>query len=207
MKRFVFDLDGTLLTGSFDFEHEYFKTIYNDEATRLFNKMGEYLDEYERTFPRYSNDTLSHFLTTKSGLVFNDEVINGWCEVMQDVPDVMEDGIIEVLEYLKSKDYSLAVLTNWYGKTQIPRLERAKIIDYFDEVYTGDIVLKPHKCSYIMAMDKYDIDDCVFIGDNLEKDYIGPRASGFESILYDKNDNYHDSIVKVKKMNELIKRY
>ncbi len=207
MKRFVFDLDGTLLTGSFDFEHEYFKTVYKDEAGRLFDKMGEYLDEYERTYPRYSNDTLAYFLTTKSGLVFNDKIINGWCDAMSVVPDKIEDNIFELLEHLKSKDCSLAVLTNWYGKTQIPRLEKAGMLDYFDEVYTGDMVLKPHKKSYLMAMDRFAKEECVFIGDNVDKDYIGPRACGMESVLYDKNNDHHESLVKVKNMRELIKKY
>ena len=206
MKRVVFDLDGTLLTGSFDFEHDYFRSIFQEEAEPLIKNIGTYLDEYERTFPRYSNYTLSRFLTTKSGLIITDEIIDGWCDVMSDVPDTIEDGIYEVLEHLKSEGDSLAVLTNWYGITQIPRLERANMLDYFDEVYTGDIVLKPHKCSYIMAKKDFDKRDCYFIGDNVDKDYIGPRSCGMNSILYDKYDNHHSSIVKVKKMNEIIER-
>ena len=206
MKRYVFDLDGTLLTGSFDFEHEYFKDVFGDGVSSLVNNMGVFLDEYERKYPRYNNDTLSSFLKSKSGLDFTPDIIDGWCDAMIDVPDAIEDGIYEVLEELKRKGHSLAVLTNWYGKTQIPRLERANMIKYFDDIYTGDTVLKPHKCSFIIARKDFNHNNCVFIGDNLEKDYIGPRACGMKSILYDKNDTHHKALVKIKRLNELIDR-
>jgi putative hydrolase of the HAD superfamily len=124
---------------------------------------------------------------------------------MNDVPDTLEDGIMETLDYLKTHGHSLAVLTNWYGRTQIPRLKKADMFQYFDDIYTGDVILKPHKEAYLFARKDFDSDDCIFVGDNVDKDYIGPRACGMKSLLYDKNEKYHSSIQKIKKMNELIK--
>ncbi len=206
-KRYVFDLDGTLLTGSFDFEKDYFESVYGDDSIDLVNNMGMYLDEYEKTFPKYRRDDLSSFLSLKSGILVTPKIIDGWIEVMSDVPDTMEDDIIYVLEELKKKDCSLAVLTNWFGETQIPRLKRAGMIEYFDNIYTGDLTLKPHKQSYEIARSDYKKNECIFIGDNIDKDYIGPRACGMESVLYDKNERFHNSLVKVKKMDEMLKKY
>ena len=45
------------------------------------------------------------------------------------------------------------------------------------------------------------------IGDSVDKDYIGPRACGMDSVLYDKNDIHHKTLVKVKNMNEIKDRY
>ena len=42
---------------------------------------------------------------------------------------------------------------------------------------------------------------------NLDKDYIGPRIYGFESILYDKNDREHKSLKKIKKLKDIIRIY
>lgn len=204
-KRVIFDLDGTLLTGSFDFEKEYFASLYGDNAIELVDNMGKYLDEYERTFPRYHHEWLSKYLSNKSGLDINEKVIDGWIDVMSTVPDTMEDGLIETLEFLKRKDCSNAVLTNWYGMTQIPRLRKAGILHYFDNIYTGEFVLKPHEKAYMWAKGDFDIEDCMFIGDNLDKDYIGPRIYGFESILYDKNDREHKSLKKIKKLKDIIR--
>lgn len=205
MKRIIFDLDGTLLTGSFEFEKKYFTSLYGEDALDMVENMGKYLDEYEKTFPRYHHIWLSKYLSDKSGLNITEDIIDGWIEVMSTVPDVMEENVIQTLENLKKKDCSLAVLTNWYGDTQISRLRKAGILHYFDNVYTGDFALKPHEKAYMWARDDYNIEDCLFVGDNVDKDYIGPRMYGFESILYDKKEKEHKSLVKIKKLNELIK--
>ena len=121
--------------------------------------------------------------------------------------DKMEDGVIELLDYLKSKNKSLVVLTNWYGESQVARLKNAKIYDYFDDVFTGEYQLKPHPESYIRAIDKYNPRECVIIGDSIHKDYSAPRIHGIDAILYDKNDIHSNNYVKVKKLTELKKRY
>lgn len=206
-KRFIFDLDGTLMTGNFEKEKEYFEFIYGEDSQILVPNMGTYLNEYENIFSKYTIEDLSHFLHTRTDLEITPDIIDGWIEIMSDVPDVMEKGIVGVLEYLKQKDKSLAVLTNWFSKGQISRLKKAGIYEYFDDIVTGDTVLKPHRDSYLTARDQFSLDECVMIGDHLEKDYIGPRAIGMESILYDKNSIYHDNIVKIKRMNEIKKKY
>ena len=67
--------------------------------------------------------------------------------------------------------------------------------------------LKPRKDAYMSAKDRFSSSECVFIGDHLDKDYIGPRAYGFDSILYDKDDRYSANLVKIKSMKEMIERY
>lgn len=206
MKRVVFDLDGTLLTSNYALEKEFFTSLYGEKANELINNIGVFLDEYEKTFPRYRHDELSEFLSKKSNLLITNNIIDEWIDVMHNGPDKIEDGVIQTLEYLKRKDSSLAVLTNWYSGTQIPRLRRAGILHYFDNIYTGEFVLKPHKKAYLWAKDDFDIEECLFIGDNLDKDYIGPRRYGFDSIIYDKNDKYGKVLKKVKRIDELIER-
>ena len=204
MKRVVFDLDGTLLTGSFDFEYEYFSSLFGEEGVKLVDNMGKYLSEYEKNNPRYCHEWLSKYLSNKTGLDINNIVLDGWMEAMDVVPDTMEDGVIQTLEYLKRNDCSLAVLTNWYSRNQVPRLKKAGILHYFDNVYTGDFVLKPHKNAYMWAKGDFDIDECLFVGDNLDMDYIGPRMYGFESVLYDKNDKHGKTLKKIKRIDEII---
>ena len=206
-KRFIFDLDGTLLTADFESERKYFDRIYGFEAPLITVQIGRLLDEYEKTHLSYSEAELSQFLSEKSGLTVTDAVIDGWIETMAYAEDTKEKGIIELLDYLKNEGHSLAVLTNWFSNTQIPRLERSGLLPFFDDVYTGEQVLKAHKESYEKAMGDYTSADCIMIGDNLEKDYIGPRTCSIESILYDKNNTHWKKLTKVKRMNEIIDRY
>ena len=207
MKRFIFDLDGTLLTADYSKERDHFKSIFDEAGNKFISNIGMYLDTYEKKHKKYEKELLCDYLSKESGLNFTPKVIDEWNEIVSFIPDMMEDGVKETLEYLKSKDYSLAVLTNWFGIAQKKRLERAGLLEYFDDIYTGDMVLKPHKDSYLCARDRFSIDECVVIGDNLLKDFIAPRGVGMYSIIYDKNDIQHETITKVKRIDEIIKKY
>ena len=203
-KRYIFDLDGTLLLSDYKLEKEYFENVYGEKANIFNSSISEYLDEYERTYSNYDIEMLSRYLTLKSGVEVNSDVINGWIDVVGCEKPILVPGVIQVLEYLKGRGYSLAVLTNWFGKTQKNRLKRAGLIDYFDDIYTGEAVLKPRKAAYMSAKDRFMPSECVFIGDNLDKDYIGPRACGMDSIIYDSDNNHHKTLVKIRNMEELI---
>ena len=52
------------------------------------------------------------------------------------------------------------------------------LYDYFVEVYGGDEFLKPNPNSYLNVCD--DVSECVMIGDNYHKDFLGPKNIGWE---------------------------
>lgn len=204
-KRYVFDLDGTLLTADYSKTDNYFEEVLGKKAHAFSKNLGSYLNRYERENKKYDLDTLSRYLTMKAGFEISKQVLLDWMTELRDLLDLKEEGVVQVLETLKKDDNSIALLTNWFGDNQIPRLERAGIKDYFDDFYTGEQVLKPHKEAYLMAAKDFAPEQVVFIGDNVDFDYIGPRTCGFEAILYDKYNIQHESIVKVKKLNEILR--
>lgn len=206
-KRFIFDLDYTLMVGDRAAEISYFRDVFRSDGDIFLENMIEYLHEYEKTYSRYDVEMLSKFMTNKSRLDFNEDVVKGWIEAYGNTFNSIEDGVVDTLEYLKSKDHSLVILTNWFLDSQMMRLRNSGLGDYFDGIYAGDLVLKPRKEAYIHARGSFRSNDCVHIGDNLEKDYIGPRSVGICSILYDKDDRHNDNIVKIKRMNEIKSLY
>ena len=207
-QKFIFDLDGTLLTCNYkELEDDFFKSIFKEESDRFIPYISKLLDEYENTHKRYTDSDLSLFLKRKTDLEFTEQIIRDWVTLMENISDNIEDGVIDVLEHLKSKDYNLEVLTNWYGNSQESRLKNAGIYDYFDNIHTGDIVLKPHKEAYLKAVGDTDIERCILIGDNLYKDYIAPRMYGLDSIFYDKKEKEGKQLVKIRHLNELKDRY
>ena len=203
--RYIFDLDGTLLTGDFSATDDYFKNIFGPQAYELSANMGKYLGRYERLFERYEIDTLSKYLSMKTDLPISPRIIREWINEMDKVLDFKEQEVEQVLDTLKSNDKSIAVLTNWFGTTQIARLEKSGLIDYFDDIYTGDQVLKPHKQAYHKAAKGYNPKEVIFIGDNVDFDYIGPKTCGYDAVLYDKNNIQHETIKKVKRMKDVLK--
>lgn len=197
MDRFIFDLDGTLLFGNFNEENEYFKDVLKTDADIFLENLLDNLYLYEATHIKYKVDDLARFLSNKTNLEITEQIILGWLDVNSNIKDTVEECAFETLEYLKSKDKSIVVLTNWFGMSQIKRLENAKILPYLDAVYSGDMYLKPHKYSYINARGDYDINKCIVIGDTYEKDYLGPRKVGMNSCFYNRNSD--------KESNEVIK--
>ena len=203
-QRVIFDLDGTLLTSDPSLERELFEDIYGKEKGDLFvSQIPKVLDVYENRFSTYNIVQLAGYLSGVTGFTVTPEIVKKWVEVLAYVPDTVEDHVIDVLEYLKSKDMSLAVLTNWFRNTQVPRLRKAGLLEYFDQVYTGELFLKPHREAFFGSIGNYDPDQCVFIGDNVNRDYIGPKACGMDSILYDKHNVHHKTLVKVKSLDEI----
>ena len=203
-QRVIFDLDGTLLTNDPGLEREYFEDVFGKEGGDLIlSQIPELLGNYENRYPVYDTAMLARYLTATTGFSFSPKIIEEWVNRLAFVPDEKEAHIDEVLDYLKSKDMSLAVLTNWFAGTQIPRLKKAGLLEYFDQVYTGELFLKPHKEAFYGAIGSYQPEECIFIGDSVERDYIGPKACGMDAILYDKRNIHHKSLVKVRNLNEL----
>lgn len=207
MKRFIFALDDTLLTKNYNLEKEYFESIYGNDSTKLLNGLSVYLNSYENSYSKYDRDKLCRYLNYVSGLKFTLEILDGWNEVIGNQHCKTEEETIELLEYLKGKGYSLSILTNWFREPQIKKIQNAGLIEYFDDIYTGDEVLKPNKEAYICAKDRFSFNDCVVIGDDLRKDYMVPRELNMGAILYDKTDLQRSSIVKVKRMNEIMEKF
>lgn len=208
-RKILFDLDGTLMTGDYHTtESKYFTELYGDKAYGFLDELVKDLDEYEHRFKKYEIDVLSRFLTDKAGFLISEKDIDGWIECTAEIDNVLEDGIIDVLDFFQSEGCVLGVLTNWVRRTQEKRLINMGIRDYFSELYTGDIGLKPHLETYRVAIGKYPKEKCIIIGDNSEKDYGAPRSIGINAYLYDKHDRYTDiTHNKVKKLNEIIKDF
>lgn len=207
MERFIFDLDNTLLTGDFKEENNLFRNrLSAKDAESFIEKKFDLLMEYEATKERYDINILSQFLSDKSGINISSNIIEEWIDYNSNMKDIINPDAFEVLTYLRDKNKSLAILTNWFEKTQIARLKKAGLLDFFDDVYAGDSYIKPNKQAYINACGNFDVTECIIIGDNLGKDVMAPRELGINSIYY--NENNLESVVKpsiknLKKIKEM----
>ncbi len=210
VKRFIFDLDGTLLHCNFEKERQYFRSVLNEnDAEKFINSFLNCLYEYEDTHEKYDVSVLSKFLTDKLDINITDEMIEKWIEINTQCNDYLLDETIEVLEYLKNKNYSLVVLTNWFYKTQASRLNNIGILKYFDEVFAGDTYVKPNDKSYLNAIGEYEPEECVMIGDNIIKDVLTPSKLGITAFYYNPNNKEYDkdNIIAIDSLNRIKEMY
>lgn len=208
MKKFIWDLDGTLLSGDFStHEISYFKEklMGQDIETFLKNKYS-YLMEYERTFLRYDTKLLSDFLSLRSGLVIDETVIMGWNEHSKSVPDTIHTGAEEVLSYLQSKGYENILYTNWFSEVQKERLRKSNLLEYFSEIYGGELAIKPNAVGYKKIIKDVNPNEVVMIGDNIINDVLVPRSIGITSYHYDPLDKNNDKN-KIKTLGKIKEMY
>ena len=168
----------------------------------------EVLKQYEKNYPRYDLLELSRFLSDKSGILITPDIIKGWNKALGETNPVVIDGVVEVLDYLKSKDKSLVVLTNWFLEPQISRLKSSELLQYFDFIYGGELGIKPNSEVYKNACGEFDIDSSIMIGDSLDFDVYGPSEIGMDSIFYNPKNKECDkekvkSIGSMKKIKEM----
>lgn len=208
-KRFIFDIDGTLLIPDWNYEKLYFDSVLEKFEFEIFYpQIPKLLEEYEKNFPRYDVVELSRFLTMKSGVLITPEIIIGWNKALGETKPEIIDGVVESLEYLKSKDKSLVALTNWFLEPQIERLKSSEIDSYFDNVYGGELGIKPSREAYMNAMGEFNIDSSIMIGDSLDFDVYGSGRIGMDAIFYNPKGKDYDkakvkSIGSMKKIKEM----
>ncbi|WP_287882186.1 HAD family hydrolase [Agathobacter sp.] len=89
----------------------------------------------------------------------------------------MKRGVRELLEYLKSHGKRIALASSTRRQTVVNQLRDAKILDYFDEVVTGDMVerSKPEPDIFLLACEKVGVAPARAYA--IEDSYNGIRAA------------------------------
>lgn len=192
IKRVIFDMDNTLMP----WKAEYFSEIYtvlnelNIECTEDdFLKIQKAFSEYENNYYTFNTKLMIDFINKYTEKNYPEEfiemLINRWSKC---APEKLPESTIKVLEYVKSK-YEVVVLTDWYKDQQVKRLEKAKILKYFQEVYAAENTKrKPFKEAFIQAIGENKPEECIMIGDNFQRDIEGALKAGLQAIYYNPNN-------------------
>ena len=94
---------------------------------------------------------------------------------------------IEILEYLKNKDYTMHLITNGFESVQFKKIKNSNLADYFTEVITSEVSnsLKPNKeiFEYALKVSNANVETSIMIGDNEDADIQGAINAGMDSIF------------------------
>jgi len=94
---------------------------------------------------------------------------------------------IEILDYLKNKDYILHLITNGFEQVQYGKLRNSKMDHYFKKVITSELAnsLKPKKEIFDFALEQAGakMEESIMIGDNLEADIKGAMNAGWDTVF------------------------
>lgn len=182
IKRLIFDVDGTLITG-IDFTPFIEKTLEKINACSKENVLNfvDAIKTYETKFDNYNtNDYLNH-IGSAINQNLKPDFINIFFEELKNAIPQKNEALINTIKEL-SKKYELVLLTNYFRKSQLNRLNNMGIGNFFTESY-GEELIKPNLNSYLSACGKNNPNECIIIGDDPTLDIAYAQKAGVNTIF------------------------
>lgn len=201
-KRIIFDLDGTVVD-IMDFAPSVIATFERFQIPYTMEDIKRYcyiMAHYEEYAENYTIDKYFEIIKNYTNLPITREFIEYYINHGENLVIDSRTSIIDTLEYLKPK-YDLVILTNYFTHTQARRLETLDMLKYFSYVLGGEEYIKPHPKAYLNAIKPYSIEECLMVGDNYQKDYLGAKNIGLDAILISSDKT--DAENQIKDLQEL----
>jgi len=202
-KDLFFDLDHTL----WDFETNSRETIQELYTTHRLAELGivdfdgfysTYSAHNHRLWDRYTKGFIKQeelrwkrvYLSLLDFKVANEalakEMSQAYLEILPNKKHLFP-YTIEILDYLKEKDYKMHLITNGFESVQFKKIKNSGLQDYFIEVITSEASnsLKPHKdiFEYALRNAKATVAESIMIGDNEFADIQGGINMGMDTIF------------------------
>ena len=201
-KHLFFDLDHTL----WDFETNAKETLNDLFLNNQLHEKG--IDSFDNFYSHYSFHNHKLWDRYTKGFIKQDELKwkRMWLALLEfkiadeSLSKKMATEFTDILPYkknlfpythelltnLKSKNYSLHLITNGFDSIQFNKLKFSKMDHYFTEVITSEASnsLKPHKEIFDFALLKSNalIYESIMIGDNINADIDGALNVGMDAI-------------------------
>lgn len=182
MKGFIFDIDGLLL------DTERISMIAWSKASK---EMGieTVVSNNEKFIGLNSvsiNKILLEVLTQDEINVFLKRCGIIYWEIMENDGVPVKTGAFELLDYLKEKNFKLAIATSADTDSAMKKLRLSGLIKYFDEIVTGQMVEsgKPAPDIFIKASEKLGLtpSDCYAVEDS-KNGLISASTAGCKTIM------------------------
>ena len=197
IKRIIFDIDGTLITGV-DFSSYVANTLkkYGIEDIEKTKQFLLNIKEYEKTYNSYDRNLYLKFFSNKLGCELNNHFLEIFFQELRKAIPENAEKIKSMLAAIN--EYELVLLSNYFEESQRNRLTAMGINDYFSEYY-GESIIKPNELDYRQAQGIYQPSECVIVGDDKRLDIDVPKSLGFKTIYVNENGD-------IKRVEELSPR-
>lgn len=150
-----------------------------------------------------TNKIMCEYINNRLPLSLTEDMFIELLDVYKNIPLLNTDIIYNVLEYLSHK-YELIVYTNWFSKNQIDRLKTYSLDKFFSRIYGwDDLEIKPSKIGIEKIIGSNNIDEYVFIGDNIEFDLEVPYNMGMATIFLNRKSIKQNKFKEVFSIEEL----
>jgi putative hydrolase of the HAD superfamily len=225
IKCIAFDMDDTLYD-----EADYYKSGFSviaDKIAKDFSLNAK--DVFEKMWELFSNGTRKDVFNTaaeKLGLKFDEQYIKLLVSVFREhKPDIILPADTRQVLTDSKKRYKLGLITDGWLPGQEYKVKALGIESFFDSIiYTeklGTQFWKPSPKGFekLLADLKINATEAVYVGDNLEKDFIAPNRMGYKTIRLVRSKGIHTSsaaskdaeaqyeIDSITKLNDLLNKF
>lgn len=194
-KYFIFDLDDTLY---------YEKTYVLEALKNVCIYIGK---KYNRNIDELYKECIEILHKSGRGKIFNilcDN--NGFKEDISELVSIYRStepelelylDSIEFIECLKNKNIKIGIITDGCSKVQWNKIRALGLDSTIDKIIVtndyGEGYSKPHKKSYIDIVNYFNAkpQECIYIGDNPIKDFIGAKEVGMKTIRIIRENGEH----------------
>ncbi len=202
IKAIVFDLDDTLfpekeyVLSGFRAVDEWIAT--NCFATGFFEKAVHFFNKGNRG--NIFNLTLN-FLGIPYDEIFITKLIKIYREHKPRIS--LYDDAYWVINYYKQKK-QLGIITDGYLITQKNKIQALKIESFFDTIIYSDEFgkdnWKPSQLPYLKMMESLGRsgNECIYIADNPDKDFIAPTNLGWKTVWINRNSGEYSHYIPKK---------
>lgn len=200
-----FDLDNTLwdfeknskkaMVEAFNFyelqnqaDFELFFNVYSKHNTKLWQSYrNKEVGKKELIKKRFENT----FKDLGIAGVDPEEMNNHYLKVMPKQKELF-DGVIDVLDYLRKKNYLLFIITNGFREVQNEKMVSSGLDPFFSKIFISEDIKTPKPCreifEYAVKSANAKKSKSIMIGDDWEVDIIGALNFGMDAIHYTNND-------------------
>ncbi|MDF2934081.1 MAG: noncanonical pyrimidine nucleotidase, YjjG family [Chryseobacterium sp.] len=228
IQHIFFDLDNTLwdhrknayltinslfekeeITLKYNIDFEEFHSVYHEINEKLWEQIrdGEIDKDYLRkhrfydTFKRFGIDDLKLSMFFEEH--FLDKILNY---------NYLVEGAEYILDYLKSKNYTLHIISNGFQEVTERKCILSGIDHYLNTITSADSVgvrkPNPEIFEYSLDLSKAKKEESILIGDDWIADVVGAQNFGIDVIFFDVfNENPKQENLKVIKHLLQIKEY
>lgn len=191
IKGVIFDLDDTLYS-----EKDYIRSGYR--------KVAEYLkrdDAYEKlcAFFKDGKQAIDEYLLEIGEQLRKEECLKIYREQTPDI--VLYDGVIELIQELKSKGVKVGIITDGRPEGQKAKLKALGLDEMVDDIVITDELggvqfRKPCDIAYRIIQNRWRIpyEQIVYVGDNPNKDFQACRQLGMRFKYFKNVDGLYSNI-------------
>jgi putative hydrolase of the HAD superfamily len=102
----------------------------------------------------------------------------------------LNEGVIDILTYLKKKRYHLNIITNGFKEVQHNKIESSGLKPYFDKIFISEEIKFPKPAraifEYAVKSSNAKKNSSIMIGDDWDVDVIGAVNFGIDAIHFNK---------------------